>query len=176
MNALLADVGVPMIFPQVILMAFALVPVVVIETVIIQRMITVSFWKGLKDIGLANLCTTIIGVPLAWFIMFILELVSPYGGTAMGLNTPTKELAAVTLQAAWLVPYEEDLHWMIPAAASVLLIPSFFISVFIERWILIRRWKEQEHKSISSAVFRANLLSYLLLFALGSLWTMSNLH
>ena len=49
----------------------------------------------------------------------------PDGGSAMGMDSPVKLLAAVTVQAAWLIPYESHLHWMIPAAATTLLIPSF---------------------------------------------------
>jgi hypothetical protein len=175
MTPMLADIGVPMIFPQVILMGFALVPVVIIETVIVRRQIAVTFLSAVKDVGIANICTTLIGVPLAWLVMFVLELVSTHGGRAMGLNSPAKMLAAVTLQAAWLVPYQRELHWMIPAAASVLLIPCFFVSVLIERWILVRRWKGQERQLVSTAVFRANVWSYLLLFVAGSLWTAINL-
>jgi hypothetical protein len=175
MTPILADIGVPMIFPQVILMVFAFVPVVLIESLIIRSRFPLASPRVLKDVGLANLCTTLLRVPLAWGLMFSLELVSPHGGTALGLDSPMKMLAAVTLQAAWLVPYETELSWMIPAAATVLLIPCFLISLFIEWRILFRRWPEQDRSAVFSAVFRANVWSYLFLFIAGSLWTVSNL-
>ena len=57
------------------------------------------------------------GVPLAWLVMLVLGLITT-GGSALGLNSPVKKLVAVTLQAAWLIPYEENLFWMIPCAAT----------------------------------------------------------
>lgn len=175
MTPLLADIGVPMIFPQVILMGFALLPVVLIETIVVRKRIMMPFSTALKHVGMANLCTTIIGVPLAWGVMLILDLVCTHGGEAWGINTPVQKLAAVTLQAAWLVPYEDELHWMIPAAATVLLIPCFLVSVLIERWILIRLWKGQDRVAVRSAVLQANAWSYLLLAIAGVLWTVYNL-
>ena len=164
-----------MIFPQVILMGLALLPVVLIESVIVWKPMAIPFPKALMDVGIANLCTTLLGVPLAWGAMFVLELVSTSGGTALGLNSPAKMLAAVTLQAAWLVPYEHDLHWMIPAAASVLLIPCFAASLIIERWVLVHRWRERERSEVFSAVLRANVWSYVLLFILGTMWMLTSL-
>ena len=174
MTPILADIGVPMIFPQAILMGLAFVPVVLIESFIVCKRMPLTLPRALKDVGLANLFTTLLGVPLAWVLMFILELVST-GGTALGMESPIKMLASVTLQAAWLIPYERELPWMFPAAATVLLIPCFFISLSIERRILVRRWPEQDRPVVLSAVFSANIWSYLFLFIAGSLWTVSNL-
>ena len=175
MSPILANVGVPMVFSQVILMGFAFLPVVLIESVIVRKQLAIPPRRVLKDVGVANLCTTLLGVPLAWGAMLLLELASTNGGTALGMDSPAKMLAAVTLQAAWLVPYEDELHWMIPAASSVLLIPCFVLSLIIERWVLVRRWKEREHPAVFSAVLRANVWSYLFLFIAGSLWTVSKL-
>ncbi len=160
-----------MIFPQVILMTFAFLPVVLIEAALVRKPIGLSFGRALKDVSIANLWTTLLGVPLAWGIMFVLEMASPSGASALGMSTPARMLAAVTLQAAWLLPYEGHLVWMIPAAATVLLIPSFLISLIIERGVLVRRWPERDRSTVFSAVLRANVWSYLFLFVLGSLWT-----
>ncbi len=171
MTPILANVGVPMIFPQFILMAFAFVPVVVIEALLVRRAMGLTIRSALKDVAIANLWTTLLGVPLAWIIMFIIELVGTSGGTALGMNTPARMLASVTLQAAWLVPYEQHLVWMVPAAATFLLVPCFLISLVIERWVLVRRWSDRDRKAVFSAVLRANVWSYLFLFLAGSLWT-----
>lgn len=155
-------------------MGLAFVPVVLLESAIVWKPMGIRFPKALLDVGLANLCTTILGVPLAWGLMFVLELVSTSGGTALGMDSPAKMLAAVTLQAAWLVPYESHLAWMIPAAATVLLIPCFLVSLLIEWWVLVYRWAEKDRSSVFSVVFRANVWSYLLLFMAGSSWTVSS--
>lgn len=175
MTPIFANAGVPMIFPQVILMGLAFLPVVFIESAIVWKPMGIRFPKALLDVGLANLCTTIIGVPIAWAAMFALQLVSTGGGRPLGMDSPTQMLAAVTLQAAWLVPYEDHLSWMIPAAATFLLIPCFLISVLIERWVLACRWPERPQSAVFSTVLRANIWSYVFLFVAGSLWTVWNL-
>jgi hypothetical protein len=174
LNPIFANIGVPMIVPQVALMGIALLPIVLIETVSVRKTLQLNFWKAIKDTGIANLWTTFLGVPLAWAAMLVLALLTT-GGRALGMNTPVKMLAAVTLQAAWLIPYEEHLFWMIPGAATVLLFPCFLASFYIERFVLLRRWQTFDRKLISSAVFRANAWSYLFLFIAGTLWTVASI-
>lgn len=82
------------------------------------------------------------------------------------METPAHRLAAVTLQAAWLVPYEKHLAWMVPAAV-VLLVPCFALSVFVEDWSLGRRWPDLASEAISAAVPRANAWSCVLLALAG---------
>lgn len=89
---------------------------------------------------------------------------------AWGLATPATRLAAVTLQAAWLIPYEPHLHWMVPAASVVLLVPSFIVSIWLERWVLRRRWPERDRPTVNRTVWIANIASYALLFVAGSVW------
>jgi hypothetical protein len=175
MPPILANVGVPMIFPQMALMGVGFLPVVLIEAAIVRRPMAIRYPKALVDVGLANLCTTVLGVPFAWGVMFALDLVST-GGRGLGAETPVQKLAAVTLQAAWLAPYEEQLSCMIPAAATVLLIPCFVVSLLIERWVLVRRWPERDRSAVFSAVLRANVCSYLFLFIAGSLWAAIEFH
>jgi hypothetical protein len=167
--SILANIGIPMIFPQFVLMVLAFGPVVLLESALLRRPLSLSRLSALKGAAVANLWTTLLGVPLAWLVMLIIGIVST-GGYALGLDSPAKALVAVTLQAAWLIPYEEHLFWMIPAAATVLLIPCFVISVFIERWVLQRRWKATDSTLVRSAVLRANIWSYMLLLAAGSIW------
>jgi hypothetical protein len=164
-----ANIGIPMIFPQFVLMALAFGPVVLVESVLIRGPMSLSPLSALKGAAVANLWTTLLGVPLAWLVMLVIGIVTT-GGYALGLDSPAKGLAAVTLQAAWLIPYEEHLFWMIPAAATVLLIPSFVISVLIERRVLERRWEAVDRALVRSAVLRANIWSYMLLLVAGSLW------
>jgi hypothetical protein len=175
MMLIFADAGVPMLFPQVVLMGLAFVPVVLIETFLVRRSVTIPLPRTLRDVTIANLWSTLLGVPLAWLAMLFLEVVST-ANSAMGMDSPAKTLAAVTLQAAWLIPYEEHLFWMIPCAATVLLIPCFVVSVFIEHLVLARCWKEKDPKTVFFAVLRANVWSYLFLFAAGSLWIVSSSH
>ena len=174
MIPLIANIGVPMIFPQMILMGIALVPVAIIESMVVRKPMALRFPKALLHVGVANLLTTIVGVPLAWVAMFGLSFLTTRG-YALGMNSPAKMLAAVTLQAAWLAPYEHQLVWMIPAAAMTLLIPCFLASVILERWVLVACWPKQERRAVYRVVVRANVWSYLFLFAAGSVWLILSL-
>ncbi|MFA6547120.1 MAG: hypothetical protein WCS99_22070 [Limisphaerales bacterium] len=169
MTPLFANAGVPMILPQLYLMGLALIPVVLIESLFVCRIPSLKYTETVKGVAFANITSTLVGIPIAWVLMLGLETITT-GGFALGMKTPLTMLAAVTLQAAWLIPYEEHLYWMIPAAATTLLVPSFVISVFIERFCLFRRWKHIDRPLVSRGVFRANVYSYLLLFVLGCVW------
>jgi hypothetical protein len=173
MTPILANIGVPMLFPQFILMGIAFVPVVLIESLLVHRTVSLTFSRAVKDVAVANLWTTLLGVPLAWLVMLVLGMVTT-GGYALGLDSPAKMLAAVSLQAAWLIPYEEHLFWMIPCAATVLLIPCFVLSVIIERFVLVRRWKETDRRLVFLTVLRANIWSYIFLLVVGSLGIVSS--
>ena len=70
--------------------------------------------KALLDVGLANLNSTIFGVPLAWGLMFGLALLTGRG-FAWDMDSPIQMLAAVTLETAWLPPHYDQLFWMFPA-------------------------------------------------------------
>lgn len=170
MDTMLAgDIGIPMIVVEWPLMAAALAPVAAVEGAVVARTLGRGLRAALKDVFLANLWTTLVGVPVAWAFMLALGLVAT-GGEAWGMETPAHRLAAVTLQAAWLVPYEEHLAWMVPAAAVVLLVPCFALSVFVEDWYLGRRWPDLAPEALSAAVLRANAWSYVLLALAGGAW------
>jgi len=173
---MLANVGVPMIFPQLFLMVFAFVPVVVIEALLVRKAMGLNIRSALWDVAVANLWTTLLGVPLAWIFTLVVEMVGivvvgTVGGAALDENTPVGMLASVALHAAWIEPDEQHMIWMIPAAATFLLVPCFLVSLFIERLVLAHRWAGRDRKSVYSAVLRANVWSYVFLFVAGSVWT-----
>jgi hypothetical protein len=169
MSPILANAGVPMILPQLYLMGLALIPIVLLESAFLCRVPSVNFLEAAKGLTIANLASTIIGIPIAWSLMLGLQLITT-GGYPLGMNTPLSMLASVTLQAAWLDSDERHLYWMLPAAVTTLLLPSFAISVLIERFCLLRRWRHLERTLVSRWVVRANVYSYLVLFVLSSAW------
>ena len=173
MTPLLANAGIPMLFPQAILMGLALFPVTIIETFVLCRSLNLPKGKALLDVDLANLNSTIFGVPLAWGLMFGLALLTGRGFT-WDTDSPIQMLAAVTLETAWLPPHYDQLFWMFPAAATGLLIPCFLASVLLEHWYLARCWKSLDRRELFRAVLRANLWSYLPLFSVGCSWFLIN--
>ena len=156
-----ANAGVPMIFLTLPGMALALVPVIFLEMRVIARRLGLTPRLAFKVSAWANLLTTLVGVPLTWAILTVLEGVTG-GGRAYGIDTPAKKLLAVTWQAPWLIPYEADhnLYWMVPAAMMWLLIPTFFMSWWLEYLAAARMLRDADRTRLKAAMFRANLLSY----------------
>ncbi len=156
-----ANAGVPMIFLTLPGMALALLPVIFLEMRVLDKCLGLTPRLAFKVSAWANLLTTVVGVPLTWAILTVLEGVTG-GGRAYGIDTPAKKLLAVTWQAPWLIPYEADhnLYWMVPAAMMWLLVPTFFMSWWLEYLTAARMLRDADRTRLKSAMFRANLLSY----------------
>src|SRR5262249_42902749 len=123
-----ADIGVPMlavVWPASWVLLLIVIP---LEAAVPIRSPSVRYHKPLKVAAAVNLVSTLAGVPLTWGLLVCLQMLGG-GGAAWGIETPRQKLLAVTLQSPWLIPYEQNLDWMIPAAAAVLCLPFFFMSV-----------------------------------------------
>ena len=173
MTPIFANVGVPMIFIQWPAMLLALIPVIVIEALFVRRSLTISYRQAFIGTTKANLLTTFVGVPLAWLTMLALEFSTllPFAMLAdkhrWNLNGPIFELLSLFLGAAWI---GGDDGWQVPLAAAILLIPSFYVSVWLERKACVRSWPDVDSAKIRQAVYRANLVSYGFLFLLACSW------
>lgn len=156
-------------------MVVALIPVIVIEAVVLGRALNVSAVSRLKSVSIANVTSTVVGVPFTWIDLVALQGIT--GGTkGYGIATPTQKLLAVTWQAPWLIPYEGDLYWMVPTASLVLLVPFFFASYVIEANMISRLEPQYPESRLRPVVFRANLLSYILLAVANLAWLLWSLH
>jgi hypothetical protein len=168
-----SDAGLPMlilVFPAAILL---FLPIVVVETWFARHQLpSVSTNRRFAGVFAANAGSTIIGRPLTWIIMVLLQLfMIPEGsGSDFKLTPPFDAIANVIMGAAWLPPDEDNLHWMIPTAVMGLLIPAFFVSVFTEGLVLRDCWRETVSKERRSFVWVANFASYALLYAVTIVW------
>jgi hypothetical protein len=170
-----ADIGVPMIFVTLPYMIIALVPVILLETIVLARKLGVAPKFVVKTVSIANTVSTIIGIPITWFLLVVVEIVTG-GGAAYGIDTFRQRFLAVTWQAPWLIPYDSELHWMIPAATLVLLAPFFFASWLIESKVAGRFLKEYPEGAVRRGMLAANGLSYLLLGLLDLAWLLAAQH
>src|SRR5579862_4439329 len=102
-----ADIGVPMVAIFLPPMWLSLVPVVLLEAWILQRMLSVPSRAALVASAVGNITTTIVGIPLIWAALAVVEAMCC--GSAKGLDSAWHRIYAVTVQAPWLIPYEEDL-------------------------------------------------------------------
>src|SRR5262249_10095249 len=110
-----ANAGMPMLFLSWFGMLLALVPIIGVETGILVPLLSMPTRRGLYVAALANGVSTVVGIPVTWFLLVLVQLLTG-GGRLYGLQTPFRKVLAVTWQAPWLLPYPADLYWMIPAA------------------------------------------------------------
>lgn len=173
---ILANVGLPMIFIHWPLMLCALIPVIVLEALLIRRWLPLSLRDAFLGISKANAFSTIVGVPLAWLAMLVLEfaVMLPFGLAAEKWKWepegPVWQVLGFLFSVAWLGPAEAYLHWMVPAAVALLLLPCFYLSLVLERRSCIRTWAGADPERVRRGVFAVNLASYALLFMLACGW------
>jgi hypothetical protein len=156
-----ANVGLPMIFLTLPSMTLALPVVAAIEALILSKKLGLRFRSALWAAIRVNLFSTLIGVPLTWFLLVALQLISG-GGRPHGIATPLQKFLAATWQSPWLIPYEQQFWWMVPAALTFLLVPFFFASWQSEYLLLRRMFGAESRQAVKSACFQANLLTYIL--------------
>jgi len=166
-----ANAGLPMLGVAWPLSWAALLPVIAVEAWIGRRMLAGLSWgRAFAAAGAANAASTFVGIPVTWGLLFGLQILVPNGGGAeLGIDTLIGRVFAVTVQAPWLIPWETDLHWMVPAALLFML-PFFgVVSVYVERPLF--RLIAKCEKSVARAwSWRANLTTYGILIAAVLVW------
>ena len=157
-----ANAGVPMIVLVLPAFVLSLIPIILIEAFHLSKQLHVGIGRALRTTAISNLVSTFVGIPLTWLLLVVFQMLAGDGG-AFGLDTTLDRVLSVTLQAPWLIPYESDLHWMIPAAGLVLLVPFFFVSWWSEYLVSKRLLVELQSQSVRTAVRNANMVTYALL-------------
>lgn len=165
-----ADAGVPMLFVTFPAMLLALIPIVLLEVIVMGRVMGGNASSFVKSAAIANVVSTIVGIPLTWLILVLLEWMTG-GSAAYGISTTMQKFLAVTWQAPWLIPYgRQQLSWMIPTASLFLLVPFFFTSYLIEAPIVAHIKRDLSRTQVRAAVFRANIASYAGLAVVNVCW------
>lgn len=157
-----ANAGLPMIILVMPALTLSIIPIIIIEATYISRQLALRNAKATIVVTMSNLASTVVGVPLTWLILVVIQ-VGTGGGSAYGLDSALGVVLAVTWQAPWLIPYGPDLDWMIPVAGLVLLIPFFFVSWWLEYYVTAKMLTDIEKSVINHAVRNANLITYGLL-------------
>jgi hypothetical protein len=169
-HLILANVGVPMLMLAFPAAFFLLIPVIGIETWIARGVAGISAPRRFLGVAVANAISTLAGWPLMWWVLAGLQIKLIPSGLPWPDSIFT-QIASVTLESAWLVPYSHhDLYWKVPTAAMVLMAPAFFVSIFLERSVLHFIWRTEPSPERKRFVWRANLYSYAMLIAFGFIW------
>jgi len=160
-----ADAGIPMLALAWPGMMIALIPIIIVEAIVSNRIMKIDRKAIIIATSIANAVSTAVGVPLTWIVLVVIQISTGGGGIVYDFDTAIGKLLSVTWQAPWLLPFESDLYWMIPAAMLVLLIPFFFASWAIEFWtgLLVLRKRDIDRRKYRKAIFWANACSYCLL-------------
>lgn len=170
-----ADIGVPMlgvIWPAAWLLLIVIIP---LEAAVPIRSPKISYRQRLKAAAAANLVSTFAGIPLTWIVLVCLQMMAG-GGAAWGIATPRQKLLAVTLQSPWLIPYDQNLAWMVPAAAAVLCIPFFIMSVWCENLVARDFFDKAQWPQVWRWAWQANAVSYALILLFLGLHLLMVLH
>jgi hypothetical protein len=162
MTLLLANAGVPLLAAQYLAMVCALVPVILAEIWVARRNLRLNTVQAALAIVPANLVSTLLGFPLIWMLLVLLQIFVG-GGPPHGLGGFWSRAYAVVIQAPWVFRFGRDLRWMIPVVSVYLMIPAFFVSVFVERWICSLIWRDLSKPRIRRFSWSAHAVSYAVL-------------
>ena len=174
-----------MIFITLPSMVLLLLPIIAAEAVFVIRRTALQKRKVLWATVIGNAVSTILGVPLTWGALLLCEMAVGLGleYTRFGSgswNSPISQIIGTILSAPWIAPVGDSGSWAVPLAALVLLIPFFFVSVWVEQRIMehflpvtteeLVLPHEVNEKVLRRAVRDANLFSYGFLFLFASVW------
>jgi hypothetical protein len=168
---LLADAGLPMIILTLPAMVILLIPTVIVEGLLCRKWLGLTTWEAMKSNVVANLVSTIIGVPIAWAIMLGVELgtmgLVDRSSTLQNLHSPLANAIFLFLSSAWIGPPEGKNDWLIPAAILALLVPFFFASYGTEYLVMrfmvgvpVGGAPNVGYPRVRIAVRNANLITY----------------
>jgi hypothetical protein len=156
-----ANVGLPMIVVLFPLGLLSLPVIVVVEALVVARCLRLGFWQALKIQTLANVLSTVVGVPIVWCVLAAVEIFLGAGLSRLGWRFDTSGILVTIFTAPWLIPLRHTFpRWIVPTATLVLLGPFFFASYWTEFQVvnLICRTGSVEERR--RAVWFANGLSY----------------
>ncbi|MCP4601610.1 MAG: hypothetical protein GY847_14045 [Proteobacteria bacterium] len=170
-----ADAGLPMLIIIMPAFGIAFIPIVVIEAVYLSKKLKIAGRSAVLASSVSNIVSTVFGVPLTWLLLVGIEIATG-AGNVPDFDDVWSKVLSVTLQAPWLPPYGQHLDWMIPTAASVLLVPFFFVSWWSEYLVSKLFFRAVERLLLRRIIRNANLITYgLLLLSSLTMLVVSNL-
>ena len=100
-----ANAGVPMIFLAMPVLGLSIIPIIIIEAMFLGKKLELTTSSAFKTTTISNLVSTIIGIPLTWLLLVLIQMFAG-GGGSFGLDTMLGKVLFFTLQAAWLLPHQ----------------------------------------------------------------------
>lgn len=141
-----------------------IVPIVVIEAWFLQRRTSLSWGRSFSVTSISNLLSTVIGVPLTWFLLFGIQLGVFILAERVGVDGPA-QLFLLPFSAPWLPPVVGmTFWWMVAGAALLLSVPYYFVSVYSESWIICRLEPALAKDLILKIQKRSHIVTYSLMY------------
>lgn len=170
-----ANAGLPMIMLTFPAMLIGLLPVIFVESLIFKRSLKIPLKMVLVPNSVANATSTLVGLPLSWGVLFVLELLTTGGSCGPGFETVSSSIITAILESAWLCPWEDQMFWLIPVAFVNGLLAAFLISLFIEYLIMRKMLTGYDNHLVKKLTYKSNIISYSLLVVLSTSYLVYNM-
>lgn len=156
-----ANVGLPMIGLTFPYMALAFIPVFLLEGIVYSKRLDLDYGTSFSASFLANLFSTLVGFPLAWLLSLAIEFLVLLPVLDPQTKGFTSYAFLTVLGPAWLgPPIGLRDYWYVAVAAFFGLIPAYFISVWMELFVVRRCFNRTDIGKVKKAVWAANFLTY----------------
>ena len=146
---------------------FLLIPIIAIEAWYVSRFLKLRFWKAARVMALANVVSTILGIPITFAFSFVQNraMTHAYGSQKANFD----KWMATGDRTARAFSFGHYPGWAFLLSAIVTLIVCFLVSWWIE--YIVARWRLRDamaqaqfsRQRVNEAVRNANLISYSLL-------------
>lgn len=169
-----ANIGYPMIVLTFPAMVLALLPIIALEAWFFVRDLGLTKVKAFKIIGVANLVSTVVGIPISWFLVLLAQEIVDSVVHPRRVKVPTAVMGLLT--PAWIPGYREIPPSIVAAATFALLAPFCIASCVVEYEVIWRWFIKRPHEwnltfeRIRSATIRANVASYAALAIVTGVW------
>ena len=157
-----ADIIVPLIHVSWFVMLAALIPIVIVETLVVWISCGLTFWHTAGVTTVANLASTFIGIPIAHLLLRI------FRPSETLRNNPRRSFVVFVLEELWRYPEEGDSYYPDPkyalwvgVAASLLIFVMYFVGSWLsELWVASYMVKAVPTGDLNIAILIANIASY----------------
>jgi hypothetical protein len=162
-----AHAGIPtlaVVLPELLLLS---IPMIVVEAQVLLRWLELGFGRAFALSALANLASTLVGVPLAWTVLRGIEAAT-IGDRWIPVESLWDAVVVGVLQAAWIPDTGRGAVLFVSFAWLMLV---FFAVSWLIEWAVIRYWlmraraaspspTTQDRHAIARPVMIANAISY----------------
>jgi hypothetical protein len=162
-QGLLANAAISL-FAHLYFMVPLVIVVILIEKPFIQKATQCSAVKASESCALANAISTFIGIPITWFLSFFLSIPFYDFSSVFDDYFPGFKISTRVFDLVFSFSDISDSPGHVRLFASIfLLIPYYYMSVFIENILIKRYFPDIDSARIKKAVVRMNRVTYLFL-------------